>query len=627
MITPADVRRAEWVIDTSGIVTILDEGVDRDRRGRKSNTTSLRLLLIGELLGISSSGQGAISSGYSILTQDLAIDDQIRLGVRTRRGGAIRVLKIKELYYQANRLNQHLAYGHGSAPLIDDAERERRHQVVMRASNALMDVFDLGWQSGVFAMDATGIWSWAKGGRKAKVHGAGAGASVPDDDLGAETLQLLEEAQRTGKVPQAGSRSVKASKKRKPGEAVSAAADANADPDVADPTEPMDAAMPDHDPLAEVMSVSVGEGASKDPDADWGIKTSKSGKTEVFFGYHEHTLVQVPDVGTNKDTEPRLIRRLELTPASMDVVNVSLRMLDSCPTPVRHLLVDMHYSYKKLSRWLNELTVRGISQHHDMRTTDQGFTEYNRMRFASGWAHCPATPDGLGVITRPGPFATQEQREAFSAEIDKRRAYRMRRVNQPDANGATRYQCPALAGTVGCPLRAGTDQTMLRLGQPIIERPPDEARDSEPLPACCTQQTVKVTPPEKIRKLAQPLYWGSKEWARMFSMRTYVEGSYGNRKNPSTENMRRGMFRSTGLVWVNLTVALAATSYNMRILRNWQERTGLGDPGHPLLSPDPEMFGFAFLTKEQAELIDARTLACDDEAKEEEEEEEEEKAA
>ena len=86
-------------------------------------------------------------------------------------------------------------------------------------------------------------------------------------------------------------------------------------------------------------------------------------------------------------------------------------------------------------------------------------------------------------------------------------------------------------------------------------------------------------------------------------LRTYVEGTYGNRKNRSTEDLTRGYFRITGLALVNIATAFAAVSYNLRILRNWQERTGLGDPTHPLLQPEPENYGFVCLTKEQAEHI------------------------
>jgi hypothetical protein len=360
---------------------------------------------------------------------------------------------------------------------------------------------------------------------------------------------------------------------------------------------------------AELAGIRLGAGASHDPDAAWGMKTSKTGKREVFFGYQEHTLVQVPGDDQAADHEPRLIRRLELTPASHDVVAVSLRLIDSLSRPVRDLIVDLHYSYKRFDRWLSQLIERGVRQHHDLRSDEQGFTEYEGMRFAGGWGHCPCTPDYLGTIPSLPPHATPEALEAFNNDIDRRQLYALRRINQPDATGATRYQCPALAGKIGCPLRAGTVVSALECGAPVIEHPP--VATAEGLPACCTQVSVKVTPPAKVRKLSQTIYWGSRAWQRLYRKRTYVEGCYGNRKNPSTENMRRGLFRSTGLVWANIVISMAAASHNERMLRNWHERTGLGDPSHPLLRPDQESHGFMFLTAEEAAAVHARRFGVE----------------
>lgn len=553
MITPDDVRRAVFIIDTSGIVQIIEDGVKRSTRGRKPAVDHLRLLLLGMFLAVRHRRTATVRDIHDLLTLSLPVDIQTELGVRSTSGGKAGVVTLKNLYYQSERLMEALAYGDGIGDNeISIEERHRRHQVVNSISYALMDVFNLGWTSNTYALDATGIWSWAKGGRKTSLV-------TGDDDLTDAEIDALNAATSTGQLP--------------------AAVDTAADGTAPDPR--------------------TGNTDSYDPDAAWGIKTSKSGRAEVFFGYHEHTLVQVPDDQQPVDAEPRLICRLELTPASADVVDVSLRLLDSIPRGASDVIADLHYSYKRFHRWQAQLAARRIRQHHDLRANEQGFTEYERMRFAAGWAHCPATPDSLGVIPALPPSPTHEQAVQFNDDIDRRRAYALRRINQPDTNGSVRYQCPALAGTVGCPLRASTVQAALERGAPIIENPPDPTKDHEPLPRCCTQASVKVTPPEQIRKLAQPLYWGSRQWQRMHNKRTYVEGCYGNRKNPSTENMRRGLFRSTGIVWANLVISMAAASHNLRMLQKWHARTGLGDSSHPLLQPDQPNQGFRWVNIEE----------------------------
>jgi hypothetical protein len=84
---------------------------------------------------------------------------------------------------------------------------------------------------------------------------------------------------------------------------------------------------------------------------------------------------------------------------------------------------------------------------------------------------------------------------------------------------------------------------------------------------------------ERIHKLSQRLYWGSKTWVKRFRKRTYVEGSYGNRKNQSTENLRRGIHRFSSITMQHLVMTLVNASYNLRMLRNWHERQE-AKPGH-----------------------------------------------
>ena len=55
-----------------------------------------------------------------------------------------------------------------------------------------------------------------------------------------------------------------------------------------------------------------------------------------------------------------------------------------------------------------------------------------------------------------------------------------------------------------------------------------------------------------------------------------------------------------------IAIAIAITASNIRRLRKWHATTGLGDDGHPLLSPDDEGHGHVQLTVEQAEALDAQ---------------------
>ena len=306
---------------------------------------------------------------------------------------------------------------------------------------------------------------------------------------------------------------------------------------------------------------------------------------------------------------PALLTRFELTPANADIVDVTLDLIDRNPTAIDEVIVDRHYHYKSVDRWKRQLIARGIEQHLDLRDNEHGFTESNRMRWAAGRPHCPATPDAYGTIKAPALGASGNDWVNFHKKIGERQTYEMRPHTQMDpTNDTERLGCPAEAGKVGCPLwdrtngaplnadtpneqRAATVQTAVLAGLPIVENPPS-VHDGEPLPACCTQRTVKVTVPESQLKLRQRHRWGSEPWRERRGQRSRVEGQFGNKKNPSVENLRRGQNQKFGLVWAHIVMAMVNASYNTRILQNWHDRNpNIELDHHPLFTKqaaDPE---------------------------------------
>ena len=191
---------------------------------------------------------------------------------------------------------------------------------------------------------------------------------------------------------------------------------------------------------------------------------------------------------------------LELTPADEDVVDVGLSLLDRLTTPANVLIADRHYQYKAVERWRDQLVERGIEQIFDLRADQHGFTELNPTRWAAGWPHCPATPDHYGTIARSAPNAAKKDKETFRRRINLRQQYAFRRVTSPDADGTARWECPAVAGSIGCPLRPGSVEAHMELGGTIIDNPPD--RHSPDFPTCCAQRTVTLKP-GPLRKLMQ----------------------------------------------------------------------------------------------------------------------------
>lgn len=519
MITPTQVRLAEYIIDRSGIVDTL-HGVRRTTgRGRPTDHDLARALWIGMFLSIHCHGKATLKDIHTLLTRDLSDTDKKRLKVR-RNGVDINYSKLSSY---SKSLKNKLSYG-PSAGVIDDDERATRHDTILTAVNDLMDVFDLGWKSGWFAIDATGLWSWARG----------TGAFIPGNSIGDD-----------------------------------------------------DASPGDDD----VAPASASTNTSADPDATWMLKTSKQGPPEAFFGYHGHAIVQVHGNDQQRNDEPLIVRRIEITTASADVVDVSLRLVDSLNSPVTDLLEDRHYNYKAWDRWHAPLNMRSVRQHFDLRSDQLGFVEYDRMRWAAGSAHCPATPDHMGAIARPPANAPKPAFKPFREAIAERQKYALYITERSKDGGTQRVQCPALCGTVGCSLRPGTVPAAIELGMPIVANPPDPT-SPEGLPAICTQTKVSTTPIVKIRKAQQRYYWGSAKWEETYGKRTHIEGVFGNLKNKSTENLSRGLTRGMGLPWMNLAVAMTTASYNLRTLRKWHTETGRGPADHPLLQENIIPLGF-----------------------------------
>ena len=116
---------------------------------------------------------------------------------------------------------------------------------------------------------------------------------------------------------------------------------------------------------------------------------------------------------------------------------------------------------------------------------------------------------------------------------------------------------------------------------------------------------IRVETPERKRvmKMAQRHYWGSKQWRLSYAMRTYVESWFGVLKHTTSTGFHRGSHQFKGLPLVTLVVAVAAATTNLRLLRTWNEETGLGDVTHPLFRPDVPPKGNIELNPDSAKRI------------------------
>lgn len=565
LIPDAHVDRAVHVIDTSNAATLLEEAINLKPQGQRRQLP-LRTWLIGCYLAIQHAASFKTTTTYEVLTRGISIAKQHELGVRfANNAGETGVISKSRLDYITRTLPKRLAYTTASVRQwhldIDQAEMDRRRSLVEQAVANIVAASLVQPGGSWYALDGTGTWSWGK----AKY------SLVDDADV------------RTGEdvVDHPGT-------------------DARVRDEVADNVQ-----LPTGDTVLPTAPTRRNREVTGnyDPDAAIGTKTSKSGKRESYYGFVVDAAIRIAPPGAPK--QPVLVERLVVSPASTDVVAPTFQLLDdllTTPGGVTDIVVDRHYSYKKVDRWADELRARDITQHFDLRADEQGFKDINGMRLAAGWMHCPATPDDLGKIPHPGPGASKTDMEAFQDLISQRSSWALDRLEAINAAGRTRWLCPAMAGKRGCPLRAGTVEVARREGLPIVDNPPDAAT----APTCCTNAGGTVADrSDPMRKHQQRYYWGSPEWQAVYDLRTYVEGLFGSLKNPDTEGVRRGFTKYVGLPMVSLGLALAAAVCNVRHQRNfWSDDADR--PDHPLLADDPTFHGWAALTEDQAAAEDER---------------------
>lgn len=527
---------AEHLIRASGAGRLLCQALRKDPRGGKLKLDP-EIYLIGMLLAAIHSACTYLTEIHRILTQEVPPQFRIAWGIDYYADGALRQVTYEDIKNMSRRIQRQLDYSperypdlppnctcpqppaHGQCKEPMCAGQDRSSERLTRA-NTVQSILDAVIRATLvprpegaadYAIDSTGLWAHER-----------AKGSPP----------------RTAQED-----------------------NADNEPDAADET----LATATDNPTKRRRAPS---------DAGWGVKTSKSGSRMTFFGYEAHAVVRVPEEHPHASIgkEPALLEALRVTPASKDIVDPTLSMIDQITATgqkIRHVIVDRHYSYKRFDRWLLRLIERRIQQVLDLRDDEQGFRSWDGIPFAASWAHCPRTPEHLGTIPTLPPNATAKQIEDFHRLIEQRWAYAAQRSGVMTSDGKVRYRCPALAGKIGCALVPGSEQAAVNLGLPVVVGAPER----EHAPALCCQGTwgahITTSEHEVIMKGYQQHYWGSPKQRQLFGRRTFVESWFSILKSPNSAGKNRESSLHRGLAMVSLEIGLFAAIANMIRLRGW----------------------------------------------------------
>ena len=569
MFTPSDISKVVYVVDESGAAGMLEEMRSKGKAGRPSGLNT-RLFLIGSLLSALEGDGMVLTNLYDVLTRRMDFDWQVRLGIRKTIDGPP-TFSQDSVDRMSVSIRDAIEFGSDSAPDLDDDVREGRRTALYALIDAMLDVTLLPTDSTYRSIDATNIWAWGRSPRRR-------GIKALENDAAA-----LEAAGKTDDA--ANLREVVTRMKEEKSE-VAASTSASSTPA---PTEP-DADGDGHGgeeaashAVEAVESEDTSARLPHDRDARASGKTAKDGRTEWFYGYTISGLVRVAEPGQVYREEPRLLERLSVTPGGRDLVRASRDVIERAqPSEVeRMVLGDKWYSNLKETNWYHFLREAGWNQAVDMRENDQRWTDVRGMRVTAGTPHCPATPDSFEKIAKPWG-----KKDDFHEQVARRQDWALKLHAEDPIRGTRRYMCPALAGTLRCPLRPAS--LVLPADRPLVENPPAAGT----APDCCTVKstvTIAATDPNARARLWQPYHWGTREQTRQMDLRTSVEQYFSRMKDSNGNDMSRGFVRVTGLARVTLAVALQAVATNISELETWAATYGdERSPGHPLLQPrDP----------------------------------------
>ncbi len=234
------------------------------------------------------------------------------------------------------------------------------------------------------------------------------------------------------------------------------------------------------------------EDRSPDPDAAWGVKTHKSGRTESYFGYELHAVVRIGPTGADGADTPCLAERISVVPASTSPTRPVLDTLARMTAngyQIRDVVADRGYTYK--NDWAPGLHALGIDPVADLHANQYGPRgTHAGARIVAGTPHCPAMPAAFDTIHRPDRLVPTPVLDTFTADIERREQWALRRVAGPDRDGKERYECPARAGKLRCPLQPSSLALSLATPPPSSPRPrptpPPPAAPSAPSPSPAT---------------------------------------------------------------------------------------------------------------------------------------------
>lgn len=195
-----------------------------------------------------------------------------------------------------------------------------------------------------------------------------------------------------------------------------------------------------------------------------------------------------------------------------------------------------------------------------------------------GGLYSPGMPEDLRNLQPPAVGSSIDQINRYQELIAERQRYALRRLGaRPQPDGTVRFQCPAAAKRIRCPLKPASLTITTSKGLIVPTMVPDQNAQGE----ICQQSTITIDLNHAdattrtmgyIGALYQKHPYGSDAWYDSFNRRSLVESAFANIKNDAEQNLRRPSIRMMGNTKVTLWTLWITIAANLRMARLWRHR-------------------------------------------------------
>lgn len=331
-------------------------------------------------------------------------------------------------------------------------------------------------------------------------------------------------------------------------------------------------------------------------DGGWYLRTGRHELTDehksakkAVFGYDASVVTMTAHDPNDMNLHPLLVLGIGLTVPSAEVAETAVKVykdIDARGYKKGRATGDRAYgpgtAEEKYQIPMRKMGYELVMDYKDIQLGKvQG--HYKGAIMVEGGFYCHNMPDDLVNATvryRAGEITLEEYR----AQIERRRLYKYRAKEKPDAKGRVPMMCPARGpgATAFCPIANACggvtpsndpDDELV----PIYGDAPVDEETGAILPACANKSSLTF-PVEAGAKNFQSEHYGSQEWQDVFSQdRSTIEGKNAFMKDGSKESLadptRR---RLKGYTAQFFLVGLLYAAGNLRSLEKFRDE--LVDP-------------------------------------------------